>query len=230
MNWRSHVCLHPSYFSFVLEELACWGRGCENLWLVLLWLIFFFFWALEITNWTRTFLSFSSFYSWLSSFFPSFLDFCLSLSLFLPPQQNAIRPPPPLLNFFRTGLFTPDLAFEAIVKKQILKLKEPSLKCVDLVVSELTALVMKCAVKVIGDGPDEMVGMKRKGSPFLCDRLSLSSQMRVQLNWNRPHSQSRHDTIHAHCYVLLHHFCRALWKPFYFFPPNSSFPYNSLEY
>uniref|UniRef100_A0A671YUR8 Interferon-induced GTP-binding protein Mx n=1 Tax=Sparus aurata TaxID=8175 RepID=A0A671YUR8_SPAAU len=43
----------------------------------------------------------------------------------------------------RTGLFTPDLAFEAIVKKQILKLKEPSLKCVDLVVSELTALVMK---------------------------------------------------------------------------------------
>ncbi|XP_023260069.1 dynamin-2 isoform X7 [Seriola lalandi dorsalis] len=48
----------------------------------------------------------------------------------------------------RTGLFTPDLAFEAIVKKQILKLKEPSLKCVDLVVCELTALVMKCAVKL----------------------------------------------------------------------------------
>ncbi|XP_049924791.1 dynamin-3 isoform X6 [Epinephelus moara] len=48
----------------------------------------------------------------------------------------------------RTGLFTPDLAFEAIVKKQILKLKEPSLKCVDLVVSELTALVMKCAAKL----------------------------------------------------------------------------------
>ncbi|KAM4598715.1 dynamin-2 isoform 4-T4 [Polymixia lowei] len=48
----------------------------------------------------------------------------------------------------RTGLFTPDLAFEAIVKKQILKLKEPSLKCVDLVVSELTALVMKSAVKL----------------------------------------------------------------------------------
>ncbi|XP_015204536.1 dynamin-2 isoform X2 [Lepisosteus oculatus] len=48
----------------------------------------------------------------------------------------------------RTGLFTPDLAFEAIVKKQILKLKEPSLKCVDLVVSELTALVRKCAEKL----------------------------------------------------------------------------------
>ncbi|XP_038143844.1 dynamin-3 isoform X9 [Cyprinodon tularosa] len=48
----------------------------------------------------------------------------------------------------RTGLFTPDLAFETIVKKQIRKLKEPSLKCVDLVVTELTALVMKCANKL----------------------------------------------------------------------------------
>ncbi|XP_036378899.1 dynamin-2 isoform X3 [Megalops cyprinoides] len=48
----------------------------------------------------------------------------------------------------RTGLFTPDLAFEAIVKKQIRKLKEPSLKCVDLVVSELTTLVRKCTEKL----------------------------------------------------------------------------------
>ncbi|XP_029107923.1 dynamin-2-like isoform X4 [Scleropages formosus] len=48
----------------------------------------------------------------------------------------------------RTGLFTPDLAFEAIVKQQILKLKEPSLKCVDLVVTELSALVQKCTEKL----------------------------------------------------------------------------------
>ncbi|KAA0705238.1 Dynamin-2 [Triplophysa tibetana] len=47
-----------------------------------------------------------------------------------------------------TGLFTPDLAFETIVKKQIRKLKEPSLKCVDLVVSELTTLVRKCSNKL----------------------------------------------------------------------------------
>ena len=40
------------------------------------------------------------------------------------------------------------MAFEAMVKQQIRKLKAPSLKCVDLVVSELTALVMKCAAKV----------------------------------------------------------------------------------
>ncbi len=49
---------------------------------------------------------------------------------------------------FRTGLFTPDLAFEAIVKKQIIKLKEPCLKCIDLVVTELVALIRKCTEKV----------------------------------------------------------------------------------
>lgn len=48
----------------------------------------------------------------------------------------------------RTGLFTPDLAFEAIVKKQVIKLKDPCLKCVDLVVTELVALIRKCTEKV----------------------------------------------------------------------------------
>uniref|UniRef100_A0A8C9EQV2 dynamin GTPase n=1 Tax=Pavo cristatus TaxID=9049 RepID=A0A8C9EQV2_PAVCR len=47
-----------------------------------------------------------------------------------------------------TGLFTPDLAFEAIVKKQVQKLKEPSLKCVDMVVSELTSTIRKCSEKL----------------------------------------------------------------------------------
>ncbi|XP_065275100.1 dynamin-1 isoform X6 [Emys orbicularis] len=48
----------------------------------------------------------------------------------------------------RTGLFTPDLAFEAIVKKQVQKLKEPSLKCVDMVVSELTSTIRKSSEKL----------------------------------------------------------------------------------
>lgn len=48
----------------------------------------------------------------------------------------------------RVGLFTPDLAFEAIVKKQISRLKEPSLKCIDLVVAELTSVVRYCAEKM----------------------------------------------------------------------------------
>uniref|UniRef100_A0A5S6QZS0 Dynamin n=1 Tax=Trichuris muris TaxID=70415 RepID=A0A5S6QZS0_TRIMR len=45
----------------------------------------------------------------------------------------------------RVGLFTPDMAFEAIVKKQISLLKEPSLKCVDLVVTELGTVINSCA-------------------------------------------------------------------------------------
>uniref|UniRef100_A0A8L0DTF3 dynamin GTPase n=1 Tax=Oncorhynchus mykiss TaxID=8022 RepID=A0A8L0DTF3_ONCMY len=48
----------------------------------------------------------------------------------------------------RTGLFTPDLAFEAIVKKQIIKLKEPCIKCIDLVIQELINTVRQCTNKV----------------------------------------------------------------------------------
>uniref|UniRef100_A0A915M8N3 Dynamin n=1 Tax=Meloidogyne javanica TaxID=6303 RepID=A0A915M8N3_MELJA len=55
--------------------------------------------------------------------------------------QFAIRN----IHGIRVGLFTPDMAFEAIVKKQIERLKEPSLKCVDLVVNELASVVRGCA-------------------------------------------------------------------------------------
>ncbi|CAI5796339.1 dynamin-2 isoform X5 [Podarcis lilfordi] len=48
----------------------------------------------------------------------------------------------------RTGLFTPDLAFEAIVKKQLVKLKEPCLKCVDLVIQELINTFRQCTSKL----------------------------------------------------------------------------------
>ncbi|XP_036794734.1 dynamin-2 isoform X8 [Oncorhynchus mykiss] len=48
----------------------------------------------------------------------------------------------------RTGLFTPDLAFEAIVKKQIIKLKEPCIKCIDLVIQELINTVRQCTNKL----------------------------------------------------------------------------------
>lgn len=53
----------------------------------------------------------------------------------------------------RTGLFTPDMAFEAITKSQIAKLKEPCLKCVDLVVNELTNVVHRITEKGMGRYP-----------------------------------------------------------------------------
>uniref|UniRef100_A0A6I8RGC2 Dynamin-2 n=1 Tax=Xenopus tropicalis TaxID=8364 RepID=A0A6I8RGC2_XENTR len=49
----------------------------------------------------------------------------------------------------RTGLFTPDMAFEAIVKKQVVKLKEPCLKCVDMVIQELINTVRQCTAKLL---------------------------------------------------------------------------------
>ena len=51
----------------------------------------------------------------------------------------------------RVGLFTPDMAFESIVKEQIQKLLNPSLMCVDLVSTELGAIIQKCA-NVVSEG------------------------------------------------------------------------------
>ena len=48
----------------------------------------------------------------------------------------------------KVGLFTPDKAFKFIAKKQISRLKEPSLKCVDLVVNELANVVRQTADSV----------------------------------------------------------------------------------
>ena len=53
----------------------------------------------------------------------------------------------------RVGLFTPDMAFESIVKQQIDKLLQPSIKCVDMVSSELATVVQKCAEGVSTTAP-----------------------------------------------------------------------------
>lgn len=100
--------------------------------------------------------------------------FCL-LSLFFcplltPPHFFFYTPPHPLAQRhhsdpLRTGLFTPDLAFETIVKKQIRKLKEPSLKCVDMVVSEVTTLVRKSANKVTRSADREEAEPQKTKTP-----------------------------------------------------------------
>ena len=38
-------------------------------------------------------------------------------------------------------MFTPDMAFEVIVRNQIKKLMDPSVKCVDMVMTELMELI-----------------------------------------------------------------------------------------
>ena len=45
-------------------------------------------------------------------------------------------------------MFTPDKAFDCIVQEQIKIMKEPTIKCVELVVAEVLAIIQKCAEKV----------------------------------------------------------------------------------
>ncbi|KAF3849045.1 hypothetical protein F7725_015542 [Dissostichus mawsoni] len=68
------------------------------------------------------------------------------------PSASPLRPLPSLSFSFslsQTGLFTPDMAFETIVKRQIGKIKEPCTKCVDMVISELVNTVRQCTKKAI---------------------------------------------------------------------------------
>ena len=48
----------------------------------------------------------------------------------------------------RVGLFTPDRAFDMVTKAQILKLKPPSIKLVDLVCQEIMAITRDITNKV----------------------------------------------------------------------------------
>ncbi|KAL2089361.1 hypothetical protein ACEWY4_014049 [Coilia grayii] len=73
----------------------------------------------------------------------------------------------------RTGLFTPDLAFEAIVKKQIIKLREPCLKCVDMVTEELISTVHQCTTK-LASYPKLREETERIVSTHIQDQESLS--------------------------------------------------------
>lgn len=59
-------------------------------------------------------------------------------------MRSPVRSP-----VLRTGLFTPDMAFETIVKRLIAQLKEPCQKCVDMVISELVNTVRQCTQKVL---------------------------------------------------------------------------------
>ncbi|XP_072309253.1 dynamin-1a isoform X15 [Eucyclogobius newberryi] len=75
----------------------------------------------------------------------------------------------------RTGLFTPDLAFEAIVKKLILKLKGPCLKCIDMVVSELTSTIRKSSLK-LAQYPMLREEMERIVTQHIRDRESRTKE------------------------------------------------------
>lgn len=78
-------------------------------------------------------------------------DILVRTCLTVPSVYRCVSVSPWIL---RTGLFTPDMAFEVIVKKQVVKLKTPCLKCVDLVIQELINTVRQCTSKVLQVSPD----------------------------------------------------------------------------
>ncbi|XP_059414772.1 dynamin-3 isoform X3 [Carassius carassius] len=80
----------------------------------------------------------------------------------------------------RTGLFTPDLAFEAIVKKQIIKLKEPCLKCIDLVIQELINTVRQCTNK-LGSYPRLREETERIVTSYVREREGKTKDQVLQL-------------------------------------------------
>lgn len=75
----------------------------------------------------------------------------------------------------RVGLFTPDMAFEAIAKKQIEGLKEPSMKCVDLVVNELASVVRQ-TTEAISRYPRLRDEIERIVMTFLRDKEQTAKQ------------------------------------------------------
>ncbi|MGH0159885.1 UNVERIFIED_CONTAM: hypothetical protein FKN15_038337 [Acipenser sinensis] len=93
----------------------------------------------------------------------------------------------------QTGLFTPDLAFEAIVKKQIQKLKEPSLKCIDMVVSELTSTIRKCSEK-LGQYPHLREEMERIVTTHIRDRESRTkNQVMLLIDIELAYMNTNHE-------------------------------------
>lgn len=97
---------------------------------------------------------------------------------FSPPPSSLFGPVARSLSLTgRTGLFTPDMAFETIVKRQIGKIKEPCTKCVDMVISELVITVRQCTKKVKDSKQQEtvvpafvVVLIPYPQSPFHCRR------------------------------------------------------------
>ncbi len=48
----------------------------------------------------------------------------------------------------RPSLFVPEVSFELLVKRQIRRLEEPSLRCVELVHEEMQRIIQQCGAQV----------------------------------------------------------------------------------
>lgn len=48
----------------------------------------------------------------------------------------------------RPSLFVPEISFELLVKRQVRRLEEPSLRCVELVHEEMQRMIQHCGTQV----------------------------------------------------------------------------------
>ncbi|MGH0146040.1 UNVERIFIED_CONTAM: hypothetical protein FKN15_020404 [Acipenser sinensis] len=68
---------------------------------------------------------------------------------------NSFPPPPPLCQGPRPALFVPEVCFELLVKRQIKRLEEPSLRCVELVHEELQRITHHCCANTQAEAVQE---------------------------------------------------------------------------
>ncbi|XP_054769970.1 dynamin-1-like isoform X1 [Lytechinus pictus] len=93
----------------------------------------------------------------------------------------------------RVGLFTPDMAFEAITKKQINRLKEPSVKCVDMVVNELNNVVRHS-----GEGMARYPRLREETERIVCTHIreresKTKDQVLMLINIQLAYMNTNHD-------------------------------------
>lgn len=88
------------------------------------------------------------------------------------------------------------MAFEAIVKKQINRLKEPSLKCVDLVVVELSNVVRICTDRVSKGRSNGKNKKYRLGYTLCMSHFSLMQIADVALSQTEGGDGAYHNDAH----------------------------------
>ncbi|XP_068457766.1 dynamin-1-like isoform X2 [Clinocottus analis] len=93
----------------------------------------------------------------------------------------------------RTGLFTPDMAFETIVKRLIAQIKEPCQKCVDMVINELVNTVRQCTQK-LAQFPMLREEMERIVTQHIRDRESLTKgQVMLLIDMELAYMNTNHE-------------------------------------
>uniref|UniRef100_A0A3P8YBC0 dynamin GTPase n=1 Tax=Esox lucius TaxID=8010 RepID=A0A3P8YBC0_ESOLU len=100
----------------------------------------------------------------------------------------------------RTGLFTPDMAFETIVKRQIGKIKEPCQKCVDMVISELVNTVRQCTQK-LAQYPMLREEMEKIVTQHIRDRESRTKdQVMLLIDIELAYMNTNHEDFIGFCF------------------------------